>query len=270
MKEIVYLDLYFLWNFLMDGVLLLLAGWICSEKTKWLRLLAASTFGALCSTCLLLWSVGRYLTLILGLVSFLPMILIAFGRRSLRRLTFLSLFAFFASFFLGGALEAISYYALGTKSGVTLGVFLAAVFFAYGAFLLWGRRVKRKMESRVISLSILNGENEEHLYGLVDSAAFLCDPESGNPVILLKAEYAQTLLSTEEILRLRLGQGEGVVPISMKTASGAGHLFAFLPKAVRFHRPGKRKQKEEPILVALDFSGGGYAGCPCLVPLSVI
>lgn len=270
MEEVVYLDLYFLWNFVMDVVLLLLAAWICSERTKGVRVFASSVFGAVFSVLILVLELGRYQTLIFGLLSFFPMIAIAFGRLPLKRMVFLSLFAFFASFFLGGVLEWLSYYSGGSMRGVTIGRFLATVCFAYGAFQLWGKRIKRKMESRVISLSILNGEKEEHLYGLVDSAAFLQDPESGNPVILLKAEYATSLLSTEEFLHLRSGTGEGIVPIPMKTASGCGQMFAFLPKAVYFHRPGKEQKKEEKILVALDFSGGGYAGCPCLVPLSVI
>jgi len=271
MKEIVYLDVYFAWNFVLDLVSLLLAGQIVSEKAGWFRLFSASAFGAVFSVLILLCSPGRGWTFLLGLLLFFPMIFIAFGKRSFRRFVFVSLFAFLSALFLGGTMEFLSYYAAGTRQGVTLGIFLSALFFAFGAFVLWGKSLKRKMESRVISLSIRKGEREEQLYGLVDSGSFLRDPESGAPVILLKAEYAGSLLSREEMLRFRLGEGEGIVPIPVQTASGRGRLYAFLPEAVHLHRPGKgRRKKEESILVALDFSGGGFAGCPCLIPLSIL
>ena len=125
------------------------------------------------------------------------------------------------------------------------------------------------MESRVISLSIRHRERESQLYGLVDSGCFLRDPESGDPVILLKAEYAAELLSPEELFGLKSGAGNGAIPIPVRTASGQGYLFAFSPERVRLHR-GSGTPREERVLVALDFSGGGFAGCPCLIPISIV
>lgn len=268
MKEVIYLDLFFLWNVLMDAVSLAVAGMIASEKAKLWRLFAASVFGAVVS--LLILPFGPFLTLLAGFLSFLPMVLIAYGVKPLRRLGLISLFVFLSSLFLGGALEALSSYAGKRGGGLGFGVTLAALFFVFGAYRLWGMGLKRKLETRVISLSIRYRERESQFYGLVDSGCFLRDPESGDPVILLKAEYAADLLSPEELFSMRCGNGEGAVPIPVRTASGQGLMFAFSPERVRLHRKTEKKKREERVLVALDFSGGGFAGCPCLIPLSIV
>ncbi len=274
MNEIIYLDVYFVINFLMDGLSLLTAGIIASEKLKPYRLVLASVFGGVTSSLLLLLPWGKGGSFFLGFASFLPMILIAFGRKSPRRLFFVSLFAFLTSLFLGGVLEWLTYYT--EKRGITLGLFIACVLFAMGGFTLWGGRMHRRLKTSVISLSILHRGKEEQLYGLVDSGSLLREPESGKDVILLKAEYAFDLLSPMELICLRQGQGEGVIPVPLKTASGQGCLFAFCPQEVRFHFPkqnrGRKKEKREKkeVLIALDFTGGGFAGCPCLIPLSLV
>ena len=271
MNDVIYLDVYFAWNFVMDLVTLLLAGVIASEKAALYRLCLASLFGAAFAAGILCLNAGRFVLFLAGFAAFFPMVLIAFGKRSYQRLVFLSLFAFLSSLFLGGALSALSYL-LGASGGVTAGAFLSSLLFAFGGYSLWGKSLKRKLESRVISLAISNRGREEQFYALVDSGAFLREPESGAPVILLKAEFAAGLLTAEELFALRLGNGEGMIPVPVRTASGEGRLFGFFPSAVRLHRPGKRKRRApcEKILVAIDFSGGGFAGCPCLVPLSIV
>ncbi|MBR2615722.1 MAG: sigma-E processing peptidase SpoIIGA, partial [Clostridia bacterium] len=188
MKEILYLDVYFLINGVMDLVSLMLAGLIASERGRGWRLVTAALFGSGASLVLLVISPPPFLTLLFGFLTFPVMILIAYGLRSVKRLFFISLFAFLSALFLGGALESVSYYT--HRSGnATLFVFLAVILFAFGAFVIWGKGLRRKMESSVISLSIVHREKEAQLFGLLDSGSFLKEPTSGAPVILLKAEY---------------------------------------------------------------------------------
>ena len=164
MKEILYLDTYFALNFVMDLVSLALAGLISGEKARLWRMCLAASFGALASAILILLPFGSRLSLFFGLLTFFAMIYFSFGRLSLRRGGFLSLFAFLSALFLGGAVESISYYTQ-RKGNVTLGVLLATLFLAFGAFTLWGKGLKKKMESSVISLSIVHGGREEQLFG---------------------------------------------------------------------------------------------------------
>lgn len=182
----------------------------------------------------------------------------------------IALFYVCTALFLGGAVEAISYY-MGRKGSLTLGVFLFLVFLSFGLFQLFGRRLNQKLDTAVVSLAVRFAGRCEYFYGLVDSGLLLRDPERGLPVLILKAQYASPLLSREFLQTMKEG-GEGSVAIPMKTASGSGVLHAFRPDGVKILKNGKKRKKKEEreILIALDFSEGGFGGCPCLVPLSVI
>ncbi len=274
MKEILYLDVFFITNFLMDLVSLSVGALIASEKAKFSRLLAASLVGALFSVGILVLSPGRLLQFFAGMISFCLMIFLAFGRKNRRRFGKILTFSFVTSLFLGGAAEAISYYTGFEKSRITPGIFFALLFFAFGCFSLWGKSVNRKLETAVVSLAITFSGRKEYFFGLVDSGLLLKDPEGQRPVLLLKAEYASPLLPYDFLSHIKNGvcpEGEKLFSIPMRTASGTGRLYAFLPERVSIIKNGKKKNKEwEDVLVALDFSEGGFGGCPCLVPLSVL
>ena len=156
-----------------------------------------------------------------------------------------------------------------------LGVLLGTVFLCVSVYALWGSSMNRKLDTAVVSLSISFCGRCEHYYGLVDSGLLLRDPDEGRPVLLLKAEYAEPLLSREFICRMAKGElssDEKLICVPIRTVGGERSLYAFLPERVQVISMGKRRKKrnERGVLVALDFSGGGYGGCPCLVPLSVI
>ena len=195
--------------------------------------------------------------------------------REWKRLGKLCLFSFLTLLFLGGAVESLGYYVSGFsgESRVTLFVCLISISLAYGGFSLWQRRLSRHLESAVIPLSLrYRGESEE-MYALVDSGSFLKEPESGDPVLLLKAEYCGKFFTSQELSRIRLGQGEkqGLLPIPVRTASGTGLFYAFRPeKAFLWKKRLSSGKREIRCVVALDFSPGGFAGCPCLIPLSVL
>ena len=270
MSEILYLDLYFLINFSMDLVALAVSGLATSEKTNFKRLFLASFFGAVISCVLVCLHLGKIMNFLFSIPALFAVLYVGFGKRNGKRMLRITLFYLASSLFLGGAVEAISYY-MGRNGKLTLGVFLTLLFLSFGVFQLFGRSLNRKLETAVVSLSIRFSGRSEYFFGLVDSGLLLRDPEKGLPVLILKAEYASPLLSREEVEKMKNG-GEGSVPIPMKTASGEGLLYAFRPDGVNVVKSGnKRKKKEErEVLVALDFSGGGFGGCPCLVPLSVL
>ena len=274
MKEILYLDVFFITNFLMDLIALSVGALIASEKAKLIRLVGASLMGSLFSVGILILSPNRLIQFFLGMILFCLMVFLAFGKKNRRRFGKISVFSFVTALFLGGVAEALSYYIGFEKSRVTPGIFLAILFFAFGCFSLWGKSVNRKLETAVVSLAITFSGRSEYFFGLVDSGLLLKDPEKMRPVLLLKAEYATPLLPTDFLNRVREGEcpkEEKIFSLPMRTASGTGNLYAFLPERVCILKNGKRKKKEwNDVLVALDFSEGGFGGCPCLVPLSVL
>ena len=178
---------------------------------------------------------------------------------------------------LGGAVEALYYYAARSDvpHRVTPGIFLFCLFLGLGAFSLWGKSTRRRLESCVVSISIRRGEAQADLYALVDSGSFLVEPVSGYPVILAKADALKSLFSPGELEAFSKGDARAGLPmlaIPLKTASGGSVLFGFRPTRVGLHHKAFKKAYRETdrAVVALDFSGGAFAGCDCLVPLSMI
>ncbi len=277
MKEVLYLDVYFLLNFAMDLVSLSTASLILSEKTTLRRLIFSSAFGAGFSLFLVFVSASDAATLFWGVAAFFVMVRIAFGKKNFRRTAKFALFSFLTALFLGGAAEWITYYIFlfGGSARIGISVFLIVVLLSFGVFSLWGKCLHRKLETAVVSLSISFCGKNEHFFGLVDSGLLLKDPESGRPVLLLKAAFADSLLPKDFLSHLKTGQlssGEALFSVPIKTASGKGTMYAFLPDRVSIVKSKKGKMKADSVemLVALDFTEGGYGGCPCLVPLSVL
>ena len=161
----------------------------------------------------------------------------------------------------------------GSRAGTA--VLLGSILLTGALYSFWANRLGRKLETSVVSLSISFGGRCEYFYGLVDSGLLIRDPDGGRPVLLLKAEYAVPLLPQDLVQRIEKGElsdAERLISIPIRSVGGGQCLFAFLPERVQVLPYGKRKKKkaERDVLVALDFSRGGYGGCPCLVPLSVL
>lgn len=277
MNEIFYVDLYFATNFLMDLVSLSIGALSASRKVSLFRLCLSALIGAAFSTVLAILQIGRIVTLILSAAVFVGMIALCFGIRNPGRWAKPALFSFAGAIFLGGSAQMLSYYVLPRNSEARLGfaVILGTVLLGVGLYTLWGRYMSRKLDTAVVSLSISFCGRCEHYFGLVDSGLLLRDPDAGRPVLLLKAEYAEPLLPADFIRRLERGElssEEMLLCVPIRTVSGSQNLFAFLPERVQVIPVGKQKRKKEKrdVLVALDFSEGGYGGCPCLVPLSVL
>lgn len=277
MYEIFYVDLYFATNFLMDLVSLAVGALSSSRKVPLWKLCLAAAFGAVFSTVLALLRAGGAGVLIFSMLGFAVMVAICFGFCEPKRLVKPALCSFGCAVFLGGAAHMILYYVSPRGSEPKLGfwVILGSVLLGFFIYSLWGSYMSRKLDTAVVSLSISFCGKNEHYFGLVDSGLLLRDPDEGRPVLLLKAEYAEPLLSRDFICRMERGElsgAEKLICVPIRTVGGGQNLYAFLPERVQVISMRKRKKKKEArgVLVALDFSGGGYGGCPCLVPLSVL
>ena len=277
MTEIFYADLYFATNLLMDLVSLSLGALSASHKVTFLRLCLAALFGATCSTVFVILQLEKSWELILSVPVFVVMIAFCFGFRYPRRWIKPALFTFCGAVFLGGGAQMLSHYALpdGSKARLGFWILLGTVFLGITFFSLWGNTMSRKLDTAVVSLSITFCGRCQHYFGLVDSGLLLRDPDKGRPVLLMKAQYAEPLLSRELIGRMEKGElssGEKLLCVPIRSVGGERNLYAFLPERVQVIPMGKRKKKREEsdVLIALDFSRGGFGGCPCLVPLSVL
>ncbi|WP_150266682.1 sigma-E processing peptidase SpoIIGA [Paenibacillus tepidiphilus] len=81
---VVYIDLIFLANLLIDGVLIWLAGWLVKMKVTWWRLLLSALVGALYVVMMFVPELSFLYTFLIKFGLSLLMLLIAFGYRSLQ------------------------------------------------------------------------------------------------------------------------------------------------------------------------------------------
>jgi len=274
MKEILYLDVYFLLNAAVCFVSLLCASRILSAPCKMWRCTVAAVYGGGVSCLALLLAPPVPAALLLGIAAPLPAVFFCFGGGSGKRFFLLCLFTLVTGIALGGLCEVVFYYAafFGEGERVSLGVFLFLLFFALGAWTMWGRVLRKRLDTAVVSMSVSLGEKRVDLYALVDSGLFLQDPVSGRSVVLVKAACLEELLSASDLLSLRAGLvPRGMVNVPMTTAAGEGSLAAFCPdEAVLFSARYRKKHKKISVLIAVDLTPGAFAGCSGLVPLSVL
>lgn len=179
----IYLDLIFTLNFAVDYVLLRAAASLTGPPpSRWRMIVAAGLGAGYAGMCAL--PGFRFLNFALWRVIFgAAMAVIAFGisRGAFRRAAvFLCL-----SLALGGlalCLRLRSFWAILLAAGVLL---LTCRVFLRGAMTSAGQ---------LVPVSIRLGDRQVHLTALRDSGNTLCDPVSGQSVLVAQAETAQALL----------------------------------------------------------------------------
>lgn len=184
-----YIDIFFLVNFSMDVLLVLLLGKIMKFPIKWPRLIAAGGVGAL-AACLAVWFwyLPGILVWFVGII--LPgglMIWIAFRPGTVREFIKTVLVFFLEAFCIGGIMEALYEHLAGSwlaEAGIPVLVwgFLAAGGW-FGFRFFWMTAMETKKERRQLyRLRIRMGEENIDATGYLDTGNCLYEPKEGRPV----------------------------------------------------------------------------------------
>lgn len=252
--EIVYIDSLFLLNFIIDYLLLLATGKICVLPLRRWRLALGAVSGAAYAALAVL--LPRFFALAtVKLLAGCALPLIAFGPRRRTIRAGAVFFAVSAAF--GGAVyAACSLGGTTPRAGlyipVSMRVLLLSFALCYGAFTLIFRRSGRRGEQTLRSVRVTLAGRAAEFTALVDTGNELCDPVTGEGVLvaeagalsplldaggaaLLQADPldAFTLLSQRPELRGRLR----LLPCSCVTGPGS-LLLAFRPDEV--HVDGRK------------------------------
>ena len=272
----VYVDLYFILNFLFDLFALLVCIRLLGYRRRVLRLLLACTLGALYAVA----SPGfrPSYAVLLHLLFGILMLLIACGFGSLRRFLRLTLLFFGVCFLLGGAVTALGrgialYRTARSGTHLTLAVILACGMVGASVCLFWGRITLVRPGQRVAQIRISHGDRSLSFQAYADTANLLRDPLENTPVVLANAALSRKVYalfsdapppgagtpdpSCFEGMPLRL--------IPCNTVGGSVILAALkFPDASVDGQP-------RPLCVALDLKRtGDYCGCDALLPVSVL
>ncbi|WP_438433424.1 sigma-E processing peptidase SpoIIGA [Gorillibacterium sp. sgz500922] len=229
---VVYVDLLFLINLLIDGALLLVTAWTLKTVYRLWRIAAAAALGALYVVLLFfpnpsfLFSFGAK-----ALVS-LAMLAIAFGYGGLGRyLRHLGAF-YLVNFAVAGGIFALSYLLM-SSDGLMAGILfsrLGGMPFSSGLLgvllccFLWlfyrlfqSSRTRQQLSARLAEVRIELGGHAYSCAGLVDTGNQLYDPLTRTPVMIIEAAEWKDVIPETWIKQIRSSEADRII-----TAIGEG------------------------------------------------
>lgn len=276
MEVQVYADLLFLINTGMDGLCLILTGRLLHRKTALWRVLLSAAIGGVYAVLSLFPTMSHPVSLLLDLgVCFLMCAIVFCGRNTggIRRYLLTVLIFFLLSMALGGVMTAL--YSLWNRLGVTellpeeeegLGTWLfTALALLGGGITLWGGRLFRSTASvKECTVTVGVDGRTVVLQGLVDTGNLLRDPMGGRPVICVRQEKLDTLLSDSLRSALEdpttmtniedLNDARRIRLIPANTATGGQLMAGIMPDHVvlSYMANQKKHDKEADVILGLS------------------
>lgn len=271
-----YADVYFLFNFSIDLLIILLCRRILGYRRSIWRTFLAALLGALYAVVTFPFSAPAFLPMHLCFGAMLPLLACGFG--NLRRFLRLLLYFFSISFFLGGAITAILrglsiFLAADSTFHLTFVLLIIASLLGALFCLFFGNVSQRAPGTRSLTVTLQKDGNFLSFQGYADTGNLLRDPIENLPVILANAPLSQKVFAfcsdrqTPNARNfLEPGHYEGLplrlVPVSTLTGS------TLLP-AIKFETQVSGVQTN--VLVALNFNRhSDYCGFEALIPINLL
>jgi len=268
---VVYVDLIFLINFLMDGTLLYTTAKIRKARFKWWRLLLSSAIGASYVVFMLVPDLSMLYTFLVKIAFSLAMLAVAFGIGSVRSFgRHLAVF-YIVNFAAAGGIFGVRYL-LASASDVMNGIlfthfggmigfaqlgiaFIAIV--ACGVLLLVrsviaGAKERERLQAYVAELEVQVGEHTKTCTGLIDTGNQLYEPLTRTPVMIMEVKQWTGILPAAWISRIVAGEAEQLL-LSLEEASGWEGRLRFVPyRSVNRSTQLMIAMRPDKIVVTLD------------------
>lgn len=241
MTTVVYADILFIINAYITDLLLLLCGRLCREQSTRGRRALSSLLGGGAAFLIFVPNLPRSVLVLSRLPVAAVLVTAAWG--FVGRGRFLRLFCgfFLVSFVFAGLMGAlwhtlhpkrmlyygaIVYFGIDTRALVVL----TAVCYA----LLWGAGKlleHRRNRGTLFDLTVVLGERKVQCRAFLDTGNDLCEPFSGDPVVVLHRSFAERLGVPQEPDAAQAAAIKWRM-IPCQTANGAGALWGFRPDRV--------------------------------------
>lgn len=193
----IYIDIVFFENLIMNSIILIATGIILKQKLSWIRILLASSLGAIYSILSYISELKIYSNFILKIILSILIIYIAYNPQTIKKLWKSILIFYLTSFVFGGAAFALIYIVkpqeILMKNGLFLGtyplktVILAAVV-AFIVLVVAFTIVKSKISKKDMFCDIeieLNSKKIE-TRAMIDTGNLLKEPITNTPVIVME------------------------------------------------------------------------------------
>lgn len=289
---VVYIDLIFLANFVIDGILLALTAWMRKVKCKWWRLALSSLVGAMYVVMMFVPQLSFLFTFLIKFGLSLIMLWIAFGFVSLQSyLHHLGAF-YMVNFAAAGGIIGFHYLIQNsgdlfkgiwyTTSGglsfeIKVGFWFVCIVFL-GVVLLFQavqttKRMTEKREALLGEVAVWIGSVKITCVGLLDTGNQLSDPLTRTPVMVMEAALWECYLPPGWSHRLLEGQPDQLIMglaeeefewrdrlrlVPYRGVNrGAAFMLALKPDQVRIELGGMEYTTSR-VLIGLD--GGTLSG----------
>ncbi|MGN8645097.1 sigma-E processing peptidase SpoIIGA [Gracilibacillus sp. HCP3S3_G5_1] len=273
---VVYVEIIWLLNFMIDWMILLLTQSITKHITKWYRIVIASFFGSLIVPLSFIFPTFPIDSWILKIVHSFIIIWIAFGFQNVAIYLKLLCSFYFMTFSIGGGLFAIHFLfstedylsTQGIASDQIHGLFVV-IGFPIIYFFTKIRMDKHKMEQFqhefYYSVKIKWKDKQVETTGYLDSGNHLIDPFTQTPVIIVDQTVLENWLDEQEIMQLQMSfqnlMDEGIDHFSSTTfrilpfqGVGGQHDFmiAFKPDVLHIHTKNIQLTNKK-VLIGIQF-----------------
>lgn len=278
---IVYADILFAVNFLMDALVLYAVNKVYKQGATTFRIISGAFLGAVYAVIKLFVNTPEPLVAVIVSVI---MVFIAFGK-SKASVFIKKLITFYAMSMLLGGLVSVLYSACANlyrpnafriKIGIKHFVFaflISFVFIKLFSGILHTARIKKTRKA----VLVLEGKQKE-LSLLVDSGNMLCDPYTSKPVIILSQSVLDSMLGNDGVHKYIYKQkypftDERILKykprcIPITTASGKSMLVAISPEKIALC--SEKGEQMLDALIACEGERGVFGENDGIIPYSLV
>lgn len=237
----IYIDLFFLFNTIMDIIIITSVSILLKRNTTYKRILISSLLGGL-SSLMLFTSINR---LLLELITIILMVIIAFKYKNIRYFLTNILYTYILSILLGGLIYLFN-------SKVTLNIYLnylVIIVLSIEVMTLYIKENKKikNTYNNYYKVDIYFKDKEKiSLIGFLDTGNNLYDPYKKRPIILVDKKYQKE---------------DKFILVPYHTINGEGLLKCIKPKKVYIEKIGYKTN----LLVAFSSSPSTINGVEVLL-----
>lgn len=210
-----YIDVFFLQNFMMDYILLLLTKQMLRCSATHRRICFGAILGSFFTCIITVLPIQAVLVKFVLFHMFVNTFMIRAGLKIKTRTEFVRAYflLYIGSYLLGGILQSVQNY---LRAGSLF--FAIAVVGYYAVSSIWEVLIKlQKVKMYQCHVNLYLGDKEVSVEGLIDTGNLLCEPVTGIPVHILDQSIAKVFLEEESMQKVKyipyhsIGKSGGVL-----------------------------------------------------------
>lgn len=279
---VIYADILFAVNFIMDYIALYVCGKVLNFNIKAARLSASSAIGALYAVLDAVISMRTFTSIACLAAVSLIMCSIAYGYKSIAAFIKTVILFYAVNMLLGGIMTVIYNIAYKYrdadifKNGITPQIYFAFVGIIFVFIVILGKIFTTFVYKKSVKANIEFDNCSKKFDLLCDTGNLLRDPYSDLPVIVLCADSLDGLLGKTGIhRRFDTASSDDAVKykiryIPVKTSAGSTLMPAIMADKISISGKNNRENEVKAVIAVDRFTKGSYGTSDGLIPYSLV